>query len=1129
MAINKNKVNDAALKFIQKGQIKKAIKEYEKILAEDPGDVRTLLKKGDLLVRIAEKAEAVDTYLKVAAAYSSQGFHLKAVAVYKQILKIDEGRIDVNLRLADEYQNLGIASDAMNHLQVVADYYEQQGQSKESLDIFRRIVELDPDNVASRIKLAELYSREGMVAEAVEDFTKAAEDLKNQNRIEDYIKVAERLIYHDSSNIQLVKELANIYLQRGDTKRALGKLQICFKADPQDLETLNLLATAFQDLNQISKTVSVYKEMAKIHREQGNLAEMQQVYRRILDLSPDDPEARQALQGGGKREAPGEDFADVTRERPMGTVTQPTAPQRGPRVAEPAADELELEAEPAPEPEPELEVLSDGEATMAVERPDLSPPPQAAPPAPLPDQARETISRLLTETDVYVKYGLQNKAFEHLKKVFELDPNNLEGHGKLKDLYLAAGQTDAAVAELLTLAQIAERLGRGESARTYLAELLSLDPGNADGRALAARLGDETPLEEDRPVEPEAAPPPVESITSEADIILGDGEVAVEEDLEIAVDDLAAEPGELAEETAPPPVEEQFLDLSEAQDVDAPAESPVIQMGDDLPEGGLPPEDLSETLPAPDDDLLLMSPDEEPQPGVTRPAARPPVREVQEPILLDDSPAPVPEEWAGLDATPSPAVAEPEEEDDIGETATMIADLDSMDPGDLLGRGAATELPLPPPIAPEPAEAQPPVELPSLDDDGLGDETADVSLLSTGVYPKEGPAKFLATEPAQADETPVVLDAETASQEEPELIEMVDDEDFVEEPAGDEEPLRPAPAAAPPRPQAEPRPEPKPEPRPPVVPPPPVSPSPASRTAAPSPAPAPKVAAAPPAKPPVAAAEPAEAPAAEEDDELEESLEEVDFFIQQNLLDEAVESLEALASRHPDHPGIRQRQEKIRSLQQGPAPAAEAPQAGAFDLAAELEREVSSETSALSLDEDFQYSVEDVFSEFKKGVAKVVEKEDSATHFDLGIAYKEMGLIDDAISEFTVAAADAGRRPTALTMVGLCLLEKGQYSDAINRFKDALHSPGIAEDQATAVYFEMAQAYEMLKDKGEALFYFNKVQKRDPKFRDVDERIQKLIQSGAVSRPESEEPRPASEPKGPKPPVPPGGRKISYM
>jgi pilus assembly protein FimV len=162
-----------------------------------------------------------------------------------------------------------------------------------------------------------------------------------------------------------------------------------------------------------------------------------------------------------------------------------------------------------------------------------------------------------------------------------------------------------------------------------------------------------------------------------------------------------------------------------------------------------------------------------------------------------------------------------------------------------------------------------------------------------------------------------------------------------------------------------------------------------------------------------------------------------------------------------------------------------------------------------------------VFSEFKKGVAKIVEKEDSATHFDLGIAYKEMGLLDDAISEFSVAAGDGSRRAGCLTMVGLCFLEKGQYSEAINRFKDALHSPHIADDQSTAVYFEMGQAYELLKDPGEALFYYKKVHKRDPKFRDVAEKLQTLVKAGAVSRSEGDEPK--------KPPSPLPGSKISYM
>src|SRR6476619_1455066 len=81
----------------------------------------------------------------------------------------------------------------------------------------------------------------------------------------------------------------------------------------------------------------------------------------------------------------------------------------------------------------------------------------------------------------------------------------------------------------------------------------------------------------------------------------------------------------------------------------------------------------------------------------------------------------------------------------------------------------------------------------------------------------------------------------------------------------------------------------------------------------------------------------------------------------------------------------------------------------AFDLAAELADELggadgsSSGGGDLGGGDDFQYSVDAVFSEFKKGLEKVVKPEDADTHYDLGIAYKEMGLLDDAIGEMVVA------------------------------------------------------------------------------------------------------------------------------
>ncbi len=224
---------------------------------------------------------------------------------------------------------------------------------------------------------------------------------------------------------------------------------------------------------------------------------------------------------------------------------------------------------------------------------------------------------------------------------------------------------------------------------------------------------------------------------------------------------------------------------------------------------------------------------------------------------------------------------------------------------------------------------------------------------------------------------------------------------------------------------------------------------------------------------------------------------------------------------HPEHPDVLAYIERIEKLEKGGDSVDQVSAdelAEPFDLAAELEREgdIGGDFGAAPLDDEFQYSVDDVFSAFKKGVDQVVDEEDSATHFDLGIAYKEMGLVDDAIREFQVSSQDPNRRANCLTMVGLIHGEHGRHPEAIDSFKDALHSEGINEQEQTGLFFELALAYEALADKSEMLLYLKKVYKRDPKFRDVAARLKKLIKA-------------ASEKGDPKPPKDSNKEKISYM
>jgi tetratricopeptide (TPR) repeat protein len=296
LSINRNKILDAARRFQSKGQYDKAIGQYRKLVEADRKDVRSLLKIGDLYVRKGNRGGAIDTYQQVAEHYAKQGFFLKAIAVYKQILKLDSTRLDAQVQLGDMYEQLQLISDAMTVYEDVANSFMRAGDTDQALEMLGKMVELDPDHIPVRIKHAEALSRAGRTQEAADEFLRSAELLKAQGRLEDYVKVAERLLYHRGNDVHVAKELAETYIMRRDPKRALAKLQICFKADPRDVKTLELLAEAFLMLQQTDKAVSVYRETARLHREAQRQQAWMDTLRRILQLDPNDQQTRQLLQ-----------------------------------------------------------------------------------------------------------------------------------------------------------------------------------------------------------------------------------------------------------------------------------------------------------------------------------------------------------------------------------------------------------------------------------------------------------------------------------------------------------------------------------------------------------------------------------------------------------------------------------------------------------------------------------------------------------------------------------------------------------------------------------------------------------------------------------------------------------------
>ena len=297
-SIEREKILQTAQKYIEKKKYDRAIVEYQRIVQEDPNDARTLLKIGDLQARLSAYPEAIATYDRVGQFYASQGFALKAIAVYKQIRELIKKHAPdladryghIVPKLADIYTQLGLTSDALAAWDEVATRLQRASRDRDAIEVFRKMVELDAGNPLPHLRLAEACCRVQSLDEAIESFWTAAELLLNLERADDALKVVERIL-HFRPDARFARVAAELYLGRAtreDGMQALAKLQICFQADPKDLETLGLLAQAFTLIGQETKAVEVYKEMARLAREQNKTDLYSQLLGHLRQVAPSD-------------------------------------------------------------------------------------------------------------------------------------------------------------------------------------------------------------------------------------------------------------------------------------------------------------------------------------------------------------------------------------------------------------------------------------------------------------------------------------------------------------------------------------------------------------------------------------------------------------------------------------------------------------------------------------------------------------------------------------------------------------------------------------------------------------------------------------------------------------------------
>ncbi len=474
-----------AQKFLAKGQIDKAIAEFEKLL--DSGDGNIYNNLGDLYLKKGDTKRAAEFYYRAADIFREQGFSDKAKALYKKILNINPSDYRATLALGELCEERGLATDAIRHFLTVADILAKMKKKDELIEVYQKILHLSPSNLQLRVKVADIFLKEGLTEEAVKQYS-----------------ILGRL-YYDSGDSIKAKDCYEkaLHINPSDRSANLGLVEI-YKKEGNYKDTLEIFRRLLSYFPDDTNILSQYIESLM---KTGDISAAENELKRLVELAPENVMAKKYLaniyiQQGKKEEAWSlispyldqiisferdgivsmlEELKDV---EPAECTKKLIVIYKEIGNTEKAFDEVVnlgdyyLSAgltEEAVNCYKEAKELRPDDPYINAKLQELETSSEEPEIIQVKTEVRD-VEEILQEADIYLKFGVYEEARKRLEPLKVHYPDNPDIHIKLKQLYLEIGDKEMAVTECLAISEIYRRQGMMEEAEKFIEEARSINP-----------------------------------------------------------------------------------------------------------------------------------------------------------------------------------------------------------------------------------------------------------------------------------------------------------------------------------------------------------------------------------------------------------------------------------------------------------------------------------------------------------------------------------------------------------------------------------------------------------------------------------------------------------------------------
>ncbi len=499
---DKTAIIKEAQKYLARGQLDKAIAEWDKLIKESP-DGNTYNTIGDLYLRKGDKKNAIESYHQAAGYFRREGFSLKALALYKKVLNISQTDADSLYALGELSEEKGLTTDATKYYLAVADSLSKEGKKDRLLDIYQKILSLSPSNIPLRSKVAEILMKEGLQSDAAKEYLSIAGTFEEKDDISKATEYYQKVVELQPMNRDAAIGIARLYEKSGETGKAMAAMKETAGLFPDDTEVLFSYAElslragnydAAEDclrkvLEIDANNMRAMRLLGDVFLKEGSRGKAWESYLPVIDEmilqgDYDDPirllgsfRDIDPLETGrrlvslyrkkGEQRPLAEELAslgDTLNERGMADDAlgcYREALEANPDDARVRELIVGLEAKPAEEGEPEAESRrGTGEEEIDA----------------VVSAGEKTVEELLTEADVFSRYGLLSEAIKLLESLKLRAPQNADIHVRLKSLYVDTADKESAVTECLILSELYKRHGEPDRAERMLQEAAGIYP-----------------------------------------------------------------------------------------------------------------------------------------------------------------------------------------------------------------------------------------------------------------------------------------------------------------------------------------------------------------------------------------------------------------------------------------------------------------------------------------------------------------------------------------------------------------------------------------------------------------------------------------------------------------------------